>query len=77
MVSRVGTLETALQLSMSVLKTPVWLNDSYIHEQIKISLGMLPDGINHQYVFVITQLLVLSFLHQFPREMAQKPEQGP
>ena len=66
MVFSVSTPETALQLPTSVLKTPVWLNDSYIHEQFEISLCMLLDGINHQSVFVIAQLPVLACLHQFP-----------
>ena len=70
MVSRVGIPETALQLPTSVLKTPVWLNDSYIHEQLKIGLHMLLDHINHQSVFVIAQFPVLACLHQFLREMA-------
>ena len=81
MVSRAGVHETALQLLTSVLKSPVWLNESYIHEQVKISLFMLQDGIDHQSVFVIAQLPVLASLHWFPREMAycnqQKPAQGP
>ena len=42
---------------------------------------MVPDGIDHQFVFVIAQLLILTYLHWFPREMAywnqQKPTQGP
>ena len=70
MVSRVGIPETAPQLLTSVLKTPIWLNDSSIHEQLKISLCMLMDGIHHWSVIVIAQLPVLACLHQFPRKMA-------
>ena len=81
MVSRVGALETAPQLSTSVLKTPVSLNDSYVHEWLKISLCMLLDGVNHQSVFVIAQFQVQACLSQSPREMAycnqQKPAQEP
>ena len=69
MVSRVDIPETAPQSLTSVLKTSMWLNDSYVHEQLKISLHMLPDGIGHQSVFVVVQLPVLTCLHQFPREM--------
>ena len=50
MVSRVDIPGTVPQLSTSVPKTPIWLNDSYIHEQLKIGLHMLPDGIDHQSV---------------------------
>ena len=28
------------------------MNDSYVHEQLKIGLHILPDGIDHQSVFV-------------------------
>ena len=70
MVSRFSILETALQSLTLMLKTSIWLNDSYVHEQLKISLHMLLDGIDHQSVFVIAQLPVLACLHQFPREMA-------
>ena len=48
MVSKVSISETAPQLPTSVLKTPVWLNDSYIHEELKIGLHMLPDSMDHQ-----------------------------
>ena len=50
MVSRVGISENAPPSPTSVLKPPVWLNDSYVHEQLKISLHMLSDGIDHQSV---------------------------
>ena len=64
MVSRAGIPETAPQFPTLVLKTPVWLNDSYIHEQLRIGLHMLPDGINHQSVFVLAQLPILPCLCQ-------------
>ena len=78
--SRVCIPETAPQSPTSVLKTPVWLNERYVHEQLMIGLCMLLDGIDHQFVFVIAQLPVLACLCWFPREMAygnqQKPAQG-
>ena len=70
MVSRVGIPETAPQSPTSVLKTLICLNDSYVHEQLKIVLYILPDGIDYWSVFVIAQLPVIACLHQFPKEMA-------
>ena len=52
-----------------MLETLVWLNDSYAHDQLKAGLCMLPGGINHQPVFAIAQLPILTYMHQFPREL--------
>ena len=43
MASIVGISETALQLTTSVLRTPVWLNDSYTHEQFKDQLALATE----------------------------------
>ena len=70
MVSRVGIPETALQLPTLMLKTLILLNDSYAHKQLTIGFHMLPDGIDHQSVFMIAWLPILTYLHWFPGEMA-------
>ena len=64
MASRAGIPETASQLPTSVLRTPVWLNDDYIHKQLKTVSCMPLDGINHQTVSVAAQLPVLACLCQ-------------
>ena len=53
------------------------MNDSYAKEKLEIGLHMLLDGINHQYVFGITQLLILTYWHQFLAEMACQSQQKP
>ena len=61
MVSRVGIPETALQLPTLVLKILVLLNDSYTHEELKVNLHVLLDGIDHHSVFVIAWLSILTY----------------
>ena len=70
MSSKVGIPETALISPTLVLKTLVSLNDRYAHEELGIGLHMLLDGIDHQSVFGIAQLLIPTYLYQFLGEMA-------